>query len=273
MCGLFGWYLKKALPKHSMRSLARSLLRANDTRGGDSWGWYGVESGHRFTGLGRSARMKGRTFAALTSELTVIGHTRKATTGTVKLSNCHPFLIGGLVGAHNGIVFNHAELNWTYERNCAVDSEHLFHHLDEERDLSDIEAYGAITWHAYERPDTPIFFGTFSGGEFCWLEFEEGAIWSSDYQHLKASVTRAGLSGKLWHPEEGWVYCLDRDGEGWQCGELDVGAPKWGVSWADRAATGSSASAYPELDEVDIWDLLTDEEREKAREDKLFGNF
>ncbi|MCA1558695.1 MAG: class II glutamine amidotransferase, partial [Acidobacteria bacterium] len=98
--------------------LASVLCLEMDRRGGDSYGLHA--HGELTRELGRAARSI--KISRLIEASQVLGHTRKATTGEVTRRNAHPFSIGGIIGAHNGIVDNHRELNRVYSRDFKVDS-------------------------------------------------------------------------------------------------------------------------------------------------------
>ena len=257
MCGLFGWNLRPEIvqrKKRSIRALAVALLLQNDRRGGDSWGFYAVGSGKRIVGLGDAAMMKAGSLSLMCSSPTVIGHTRKATTGQITYRNCHPFQVGTVVGAHNGMVFNHRHLNDRYKRKCEVDSEHLFHHIAEGRELWDVQAYGAVAYHCKDSQSHPAFVGTFNGGELAVCEIAGvGCVWSSDWRHLERAVTVAGgSSDEMWEPEEFTLYGIGEQMEA--VGVLDVDAPSWKTE-KDRAAD-FAATGTDDLTENDIADLF-----------------
>lgn len=76
----------------------------------------------------------------------VLGHTRAATVGAVTRPNSHPFAIGDVLGVHNGSVHNYREMNEKYKRNFDVDSMHIFAHLNDGLDMSELSVYGTIVF-------------------------------------------------------------------------------------------------------------------------------
>lgn len=80
-----------------------------------------------------------------------IFHTRGASVGAVTQKNAHPFVVEHdgrrVIGIHNGGVRNWEELNRRYDRHCEVDSEHIFHHLAERKNLRELYGAGTIIWY------------------------------------------------------------------------------------------------------------------------------
>lgn len=198
MCGIFGFQLRdSAVEEWQVRVLAGTLGVLNDNRGGHSWGIVSVKGTVEVKkGLGELA--KSLTAAEIACGLAVMGHTRYASTGEVTIQNAHPFDVGTIIGAHNGIVGNHKELNERYQRTCAVDSEHIFLHLKENRSLAELEVWGAIQLVKPDQPES-FYVGRFPSGDLaiCGVgesaESARGVVWSSDRQHLLTALRVAGI--------------------------------------------------------------------------------
>jgi hypothetical protein len=247
MCGIFGWQLEKkpqVSKRRALASAATALQIQNDTRGGHSWGYYAPGKGLLVKGLGNISRHV--CAADLARHRAVLAHTRYATTGEVCPENAHPFEVGSIVGAHNGIVWNHAKLNASHGRNCPVDSMHLFHHLDESAPMEEIEAYGAVEYVKTAEPGT-IYLGRFNGGALAVRAVPGlGLIWSSDAAHLKRALRLAGLfkGSKAYSAEDGRLY-LATNGELYDSGEyLGVSDKKAGYksAWDDYRKGGTSTA-------------------------------
>lgn len=233
MCGLAGWLMSDHAVrsrKHTIRALAVALLARNDQRGGHAWGYYLPRGGEVAKGLGDATKMgKGR-FDRMVAEPVVIAHTRWATTGAKEVvENAHPFVTETIVGAHNGVVSNHWEMNKKYGRECKVDSEHIFRHLDEGRDLHELQAYGAVTFSEKTGDPETVFLARFNGGVLALAEVPGyGWVWSSDKADLEACLGLAGV-----RPAD--VSCLKLEtlfeltltGGPKEVGEFDVGSPHY----------------------------------------------
>lgn len=142
-------------------------------------------------------------------------HTRKATTGAIVEENSHPFDIGGIIGAHNGMIMNHHDLEKKYNRSCEVDSEHLFHHINEGLSFEDISGYGAIEYIRKEEPKK-IYLSKMKSGELSIKGIGtstkdcRGVIWSSDRDHLEKAVAAAQIPTFSYKVETGIIYYVSK---------------------------------------------------------------
>lgn len=217
MCGLYGWHLKNRQSLHVTQRavLAAVLSLSNDKRGGDSWGFF--DGKQRVRGVGEAAD-SGLAFL-MAQGTTLLAHTRKATTGSVSKDNSHPYKFGPIVGAHNGMVYNHAEMNKKHGRDFPVDSMHLFAHLADDKDFSEFEGYGTVVWYDQRKPGR-IYLCRLSGGQLSvWglgkdTNDVRGVVWSSDEDHAKEALTVAGVDKYFkYEVKEGQVYFIDgKDG-------------------------------------------------------------
>jgi hypothetical protein len=148
-----------------------------------------------------------------------------ASTGTVNLANAHPFTVGRIVGAHNGIVANHVDLNKSLGRTCAVDSEHIFRHLAEGRKLKEVHGWGAVTF----TDEQALIVSRFNGGSLSLAETPIGYVWSSEKDVLVRACRMASLPiSKIYTLGDNRRYVVGSDGIR-KDGHLGVGkhTPAW----------------------------------------------
>jgi len=197
MCGLFGWSLsEKALEDIELHTLAAVLAFNAERRGDDSWGvasWVTKELPTIRKNIGSIKKTcKIRSFLAPN----VLGHTRKATTGAITVENAHPFHIGRIIGAHNGFVFDHEQLNHQFKREFTCDSQHIFAHINEKRPIRDLSASGTVTYIDIEQPNTTwLGRGATSDLVVCGVGTLEnclGVVWASVGMWIEDALAMAG---------------------------------------------------------------------------------
>lgn len=245
MCGIFGWHCAGELTKiqkHKTRVLAGVLAHTNDSRGGDSWGAY--MHGQVFKGLGDMVGAGSQVFDRMSHTKVCLAHTRKATHGTVTLANAHPFEFGKIVGAHNGIVSNHSELNWKFGRKCEVDSEHIFLNLNEDKPFEDIQAWGAIEYVNKEIGEDSVFIGRFNSGELSIAKIEGfGVVWSSEQSHLISAIGISGIGKPTFFEVEKDKLYVTKDNDLYEERPLDFDYP-WYNKHKSSTATKVSNGIY-----------------------------
>lgn len=258
MCGIFGYQIQPgALSPGRQIVLASTLARYNDRRGGHSWGLARVEAGAPTIerGLGEIIDR----VDLLVGAQSFFAHTRWATHGEKTVENAHPFEIGALVGAHNGIIYNHGELNTRYERTFAVDSMHLFAHIDEGRALDELQGYGAIEWVDRRAPNV-VRLARLREGELAIAGLGEhpnpqGVVWSSNKKHLQNALEQAGVedyffykvpTGRLLTVQEGRLFDMGED--------LRLSKPPRGLDWRFVGQSfGTARDPFSEDDEAACW--------------------
>lgn len=211
MCGIFGFMFKKeGISSEQRGALLTVLAFGNAKRGDDSWGFWNGSRNEVTRGLGSIEKGIHRVFNSKYG----FGHTRKGTCGAITIPNAHPFEIGDIVGAHNGMIMNHSELNTKYKREHEVDSMHIFSHLNESRGLDDIRGYGAIEWMKKNSPGK-IYLCRLSGGDLSIRGIagpdgkEVGIVWSSDDNHLKTALMASGFDSSEYQVEQNKVFLVE----------------------------------------------------------------
>lgn len=244
MCGIFGYSAPASVVSRFQRGiLASTLARLNDDRGGHSWGLLG--SGKRGTVIHRGLGDLAPDIACAAPYETLYAHTRWATHGGRTIANAHPFEVGQIIGAHNGVISNHSALNADYGRAFAVDSMHLFAHLDAGLPFEDIEGYGAIQWVERTVPGR-IHLARLDRGELSVMGIGTpdkcaGIVWSSDEDHLCEALLTAGIGQAFeYQIETGAAYYVEKHAlyiDGRRCDLAERAAfIDWRKAGADKTA-------------------------------------
>ena len=250
MCGVFGFDLvaRSKVSKAALATLVASLAISNEERGAQSWGSYAPLRDLLVKKVGPITGAGGMNIPRQAEERLLIGHTRFATVGAITEANAHPFrLAGGLVGQHNGVVYNHAALDKKYGKE-PVDSRHLLRCIEEGRDLSEIEAYGSVQYVLPGQRDR-VYLGRFNGGELSVARLPGvGTVWSSTGVALRRALDLSGLSegATFYKVEEGTLY-LSHGGELWVHA---VGGLPITQSWARGKKKTTFAWGSDEADEI-----------------------
>lgn len=266
MCGIFGWQWRTTKRDKGRRAaLAVALAVHNDGRGGKGWGAFTPADGRVYKGTRTMTHVLGNGLPSWIQSPFVLAHTRFPSTGDVKVENSHPFRVGKITGAHNGVVNNHEALNKKHRRRFEVDSTHIFAHLDEGRPLSEIEGYGAVWYHDAATGTASLV--RLRRGELAVVEFKDGLAFSSDEFHLSKALEAAGYrfnEYKEWKPDEGVAYVL-YEGQAYETSvKHDLTAPAvhrgWEAGLTKHKIQSPQAKATEEtVQDEDVWEAYLTE--------------
>lgn len=199
MCGLCGM-AGPALRLWDLKTF-RELLYVTNLRGGDGTGVARIGFGRDGVRLkkmvydasyfiGMDANSKSPIINSSGAAI-YLGHCRSATVGKVTESNCHPFEVGSIVGAHNGTLI---EKKYTSDPK-RTDSEMMFTKMAETsipsvlRDLYRSSAY-AIT--AYDKRDGKLYLGRNRERPLfvAFIANRDVIFWASELDALRLIMTR-----------------------------------------------------------------------------------
>ena len=230
MCGILGFSDRNPTTLAMMPALAIGMA----TRGRDSWG---VTNGYEVHKEARSI-LDGYVDLELSGPQTF--HTRGASVGAVTEANAHPFehtAPSGLkvIGVHNGHINNHTDLNTKYHRTFQVDSQHIFAHIAERRDLGEIDGWGTIVWwehHPGEALPRGPFFSGWRNVNLAVCKLSTGdVVWASAKTPIEVGVRFAGVEiTKTYNIEPKKKYMLARLPEG----DWALLTTKGVLAWAER---------------------------------------
>lgn len=260
------------MPTMEKRSIVAVMLGLqNESRGTDSYGWFDSATKQVARGMGRI----GPDALNMAHMASVLAHTRHATQGPKTLECAHPFRIGRIIGAHNGCIWNHEELNKIRKEagleEYEVDSQHIFDALDQRQDFKHMEGYGAIEWVDDDHPDRIYLCKISNGGSLDIASTEYGAAWSSEEKHLKEALDIANIKHDILNTKSNVVYYVE-DGvvyydEDWK---LRLSERKW-VQVQSYSTTPYGSRMFHDREEEEFYTLDSVDARRQWKLDLVQG--
>ncbi len=211
MCGLFGYRLRDNLVQAPpMFPVFCSVVAVEmERRGTDGWGFAALRP---FAHDIEILKCETRLTDSLDSHIfgayhAMMLHTRAKTIGAHVIANNHPFTHDHIIGAHNGVVYNHDSLQRQHNRSFDVDSQHIFAHIAEGKDLSEVSCYGAIEYMDQRNPlrtylcrmyhgqltVAQLFYGKGLGGGGRFGKKPFAVVWASTESSLLSAARLAGF--------------------------------------------------------------------------------
>ncbi len=218
MCGVLG--SPEFTP--NVRALLPWLSTAMEERGKDSWG---ASDGYEIIRhIGKITSTYGEEVERFAGWEQGFIHTRGASVGSAKdIINTHPFTATypdgrQIIGIHNGHIGNHLDLNKTHQRECTVDSQHIWHHLAEGKTWEDLRGWANLAWWAaLEGDEAPtLHLARFHSVSLHVFRVEDGGmIFCSSAEPVELACRMLGQKPPLKYSiEEGVEYTFGWNAEG-----------------------------------------------------------
>jgi len=227
MCGIFGYAKQQNAQNNNQIEILKDVLTylADESviRGTDSTGISMISPSERrtFKATAPSSEVVGH--EAWESNILdrvdrdstiVIGHVRLATHGSVTKRNAHPFEIGEVIGAHNGVIYNYNKLAEKYNKSIEVDSEIIFASLNlhpMEKALEELEGDYAVSW--VKESNKILHLARESSRPLCVAYWKKARVllWASTADIMKKSLKRAGLNLAQVGLKSEVIYTFDTD--------------------------------------------------------------
>lgn len=235
MCGIAGYVANNTEEQSKLKTVSAIMAAAIESRGGQAWGTIREYPGHSPQIVKGVGPITDGLHLPLFMPQIFVMHTRFGTHGENSVANAHPFIQGQVIGVHNGVISNHAELNAGYDRTFPVDSQHIFQHIDEGREaLADIRGYGAIIY----TKGGQWFGGTFNHGDLEVANTPIGKVFASTRMAVRKACSLADIEILSWDrlvddtiyrftPENSYIsFSVIAKGTTWKWQEGAEGAKK-----------------------------------------------
>lgn len=245
ICGIAGYYCFDGKYEKGLDIAFSIMALKMEERGNHAWGY---TDGTTITKNNYALSDPGEFSSAMLGAPTAFIHTRFGTTGKNKRANAHPWNFGdGFIGCHNGMIYNHKDMNRKYQRNYPVDSQHILRHLKDGMALGELEGYGAVVYYK----DGDLYIGRFNDGDMCAVLMDFGIMFASTMDALRTAINMSGMRDRIsgWFTlEQGTLYKIKPDSNVlWTTDiKLDVGGDK--ASRYDRARTSGGVGSVTTFD-------------------------
>tara|TARA_R110000737_G_scaffold203215_2_gene222333 strand:- start:399 stop:1463 length:1065 start_codon:yes stop_codon:yes gene_type:complete len=140
-------------------------------------------------------------------------HTRHATEGEVSVRNAHPFVVGNTIGVHNGMIYNHEDIDEKHKEMYEVDSQYLFHFINENDSLQKAldEIYGdyALAWIKNSKTKLNLLH---EGGRDLAIAYWKDArvlFYASTKEYLKKALSENGVKANVYNVKIDTHYVYD----------------------------------------------------------------
>jgi len=224
MCGIFGFAKKSESQSdfhlEKIKEMTGYLTEASVIRGSDSTGmaiisprfhniWKSTLSSPELVGHDDWDTIMRSVDRGTTA---VIGHVRFATHGDVTARNSHPFSIGGVIGAHNGVIYNHSSLDKQLGAKSEVDSEVIFGAIDKfgtKEGLEKLNGDYALTF-VKDNPYEVYLAREFSRPlNYAYWKKARTLFWASTEEILQYALKMSGLVLESKSLKQDFIFKLD----------------------------------------------------------------
>ena len=224
MCGIFG-FAKKGESQNDfqvekIREMMSNLADNSVVRGKDSTGvaiispkynniWKSTLSSQELLSHSDWDTILGGIDRSATIGL---GHVRMATHGEITARNSHPFSMGNVIGAHNGVIYNHDALASDMDIDIEVDSEAIFAAIDKYGVKDAVEKLRgdyALTFVKDNPYKLYLLREDSRPMQYAYWKKARTLFWASTEAILKDSLRKSGLVLKTETLKDEYIFTID----------------------------------------------------------------